>query len=304
MGGVLGVMKSLRRLSSHPFFIPLSLYWTCSQILRRDGQDVHEKMKEVQIDTGLLKKYLNVDNANSPVATGKAKTGGKRRGPTFTEMHQVIVEQHALLTRGLAEFTEQLGKSCRTGLDDLESLASEDKDGRPVFPPWLDEEAHFELRKLLRHTENATQYELSHRNQILSRIEIQQQVLYNLMRSRIGDETLRESSAMKSLAVLTMVFLPATAVATILSVDAFFGRNPDDGSIVVYGRFWVFWAIAIPITLVVLISYFMWVERAWLAELWSRNRDHDIEQQITTGTDNRRDTQKPVGSPLPIFTKG
>jgi hypothetical protein len=42
-------------------------------------------------------------------------------------------------------------------------------------------------------------------------------LLYNLMQQHIARETKRDSSAMKSISLLTMVFLPATAIAVSLS---------------------------------------------------------------------------------------
>ncbi|OCL11792.1 hypothetical protein AOQ84DRAFT_361208 [Glonium stellatum] len=112
----------------------------------------------------------------------------------------------------------------------------------PLLPAWLDENAHLEPRKLLGHTE------------LLSRLDIQLQVLYDLMHSRIGDETLRDSSAMKSIPVLIIVFLPSTALASIFSMSSFFGQSPDGAHIVVSGELWIFWAIATPITLPVLYT--------------------------------------------------
>jgi hypothetical protein len=77
----------------------------------------------VQIETGLLKNYLKVDGARA--ATWVEKSADQ--APTLTEIHEVIVVQHALLTRGLAEFTEELGQSCRSALGDLDLLSEQGK---------------------------------------------------------------------------------------------------------------------------------------------------------------------------------
>ena len=57
--------------------------------------------------------------------------------------------------------------------------------------------------------------ELQTRARILSRIDMYLSVLYNLMQQQIARDTKRDSSSLKSIALLTMVFLPATAIATI-----------------------------------------------------------------------------------------
>lgn len=277
MGEMLDVVISLKLLASHPLLLPVALYWVSSQMLRHDNNDVHKIMKQVQIDTGLLKTYLNKDSKRASAEIAK-KTDAElpKQPPTLTQIHQTIVKQHAQLTRGLAEFTEELGKSCLLALDEIEELGEENDKGQNL-PTWLDEDAHSELRTLVAHTEVSTKYELHHRRQMLSRVDIQLQVLYNLMQSRIGDKTLRNSSAMKSIAVLTMVFLPSTALATIFSMSSFFSQSPKTTHIVVSSEFWIFWAVAAPITLVVLISFFMWIQRRELYKWWRGNQDKDVK---------------------------
>jgi Mg2+ and Co2+ transporter CorA len=279
MEGILEVVDDLKSFASHPLLLPTALYWVYSQILRRDVESVHEKIKQVQIKTGLLKEYLKANTARGSTTTEKrGATNSVQQAPDLTEIHQMIVEQHALLTRGVAEFTEDLGNACYSIFDILERLEEVDRLGNPLPPSWLDGDADLELRKLLTHTQVSTKYELHHREQILSRVKIQQQVLYNLMQSRIGDATLRDSSAMKSIAVLTMVFLPSTALATIFSMGSFFDQSPSNRHIVVSSQFWVFWAISIPITLMVLVTYIFWVEREWLSRLLGfRRKELDEE---------------------------
>jgi hypothetical protein len=298
MAGVLEVVDDLKSLASHPLLLPIALYWVCSQILRRDMQSVHQKMEQVQIETGLLKNYLRVDcpKASTTTATGAEKSTDQ--APTLTEIHEVIVVQHALLTRGLAEFTEELGQSCRSTLDDLDLLSEQGKIG-------IDKDAHLELRNLLAHTEISMKYELHHRNRMLSRVDMQLQVLYNLMQSRIGDETLRDSSAMKGIALLTMTFLPSTALATIFSISAFFSQTPDNTHLIVSSEFWIFWALAGPITIPVLISYFTWVQWAEIRRWWrGKPKQQDVEGQAGLATEcERRETRQLMHSPSVAVTQ-
>ncbi|KAI1386113.1 uncharacterized protein F4822DRAFT_430986 [Hypoxylon trugodes] len=62
----------------------------------------------------------------------------------------------------------------------------------------------------------------------------------------IARDTRRDGSAMKSIAVLTMVFLPATFIATYFGIPAVEASQPSQG---------IYWAVTVPLTLVVL---FMW----------------------------------------------
>ena len=96
--------------------------------------------------------------------------------------------------------------------------------------------------------------------------------LYNLISRRIADEakrdtevmkaiaeaTKRDSLEMKGIALLTMTFLPATALASIFSMSSFFTLSTDDNRIILSPQFWIYWAITIPITLTILFGWAAW----------------------------------------------
>jgi LPXTG-motif cell wall-anchored protein len=64
----------------------------------------------------------------------------------------------------------------------------------------------------------------------------------------IGAATKSDSAAMKTVAVVTMAFLPATFTSVSLNVSS---------------QIWIYWVVAIPLTLMTLL--------AWL--FWKRKRD-------------------------------
>lgn len=59
----------------------------------------------------------------------------------------------------------------------------------------------------------------------------------------------RDSSSMKMLATVTTIYLPGAFVAALFSMNMF-NRFASDGAPVVSERFWVYWSVAIPLTLV------------------------------------------------------
>lgn len=67
-----------------------------------------------------------------------------------------------------------------------------------------------------------------------------------------------DSSTMKAIAALTMVFLPATAVATIMGNSLF-----DDGGRVT-SQFYVMWYVVVPLTLVVFLCTYLWMR--WMLQ--------------------------------------
>lgn len=64
----------------------------------------------------------------------------------------------------------------------------------------------------------------------------------------IGRAAQSDSAAMKTISFLTLTFLPATYVCAIFSMS-FFNYSPDTGKWRVSNDFWIYWVVAVPITL-------------------------------------------------------
>ena len=73
----------------------------------------------------------------------------------------------------------------------------------------------------------------------------------------IGRAAQTDSAAMKTISFLTLTFLPATFVSTIFSMS-FFNFNPVSRSWTVSDKFWVYWAVTIPLTVVASIVWYYW----------------------------------------------
>ncbi|KAI4272203.1 MAG: hypothetical protein L6R35_006490 [Caloplaca aegaea] len=90
---------------------------------------------------------------------------------------------------------------------------------------------------------------------------------------RIAFETKRDSDAMKTIAALTMIFLPATFVATLFGM-AFFIADPDSASgFRVNSLWWIYLAVTIPLTM---LTVGMWL--GWLK--WVRWRRAQEEKSL------------------------
>ncbi|KAL8946946.1 MAG: hypothetical protein Q9222_006724 [Ikaeria aurantiellina] len=88
---------------------------------------------------------------------------------------------------------------------------------------------------------------------------------------RIAFETKRDSDAMKTIAALTMVFLPATFVATIFGM-AFFTVDPSGSSgFQVNSLWWIYLAVTIPLTAFTVAVWLGWLR--WVR--WRRIRDEE-----------------------------
>jgi hypothetical protein len=71
----------------------------------------------------------------------------------------------------------------------------------------------------------------------------------------IAQATKNDSAAMKTIAALTMIFLPATAVSSFFGM-AFF--NTQNGNLTVSRDWWLFLATTLPITVVLFLIWVMW----------------------------------------------
>ncbi|KAJ4347608.1 hypothetical protein N0V95_005254 [Ascochyta clinopodiicola] len=76
----------------------------------------------------------------------------------------------------------------------------------------------------------------------------------------------RDSSAMKTIAILGIVFLPGTFMATLFSSDMFdWGADDSDvvdaHSLTVSRKMWIYWVITVPLTVLTLLLWMLWTRR-------------------------------------------
>ncbi|KIX05485.1 uncharacterized protein Z518_06357 [Rhinocladiella mackenziei CBS 650.93] len=82
-----------------------------------------------------------------------------------------------------------------------------------------------------------------------------------------AEEARRDSSSMKTIAALTLIFLPATFVASIFSMSMF-NWQAESGGLVTSRWIWVYFVIAIPLTLMVLVFWILWYK--WTQAKYSK----------------------------------
>ncbi|KAL3471446.1 hypothetical protein BJX99DRAFT_250458 [Aspergillus californicus] len=81
-----------------------------------------------------------------------------------------------------------------------------------------------------------------------------------------------DSSSMATIAFVTLVFLPISAVSTIFGTQFFKLSDADPPEIKVAGDFWIFWAISVPVTMLVMALWYISTRRdiKSLFILWKR----------------------------------
>ena len=136
----------------------------------------------------------------------------------------------------------------------------------------------------------------------ISRLDIQRAALYNIIAQKESKLNLeiaqhqrllalaskRDNQSMKALSIVGAVFLPATYLASLFSMTFFnfqpnnnnnnssSSSNNDDDSRVVAPTLWIYFAITIPLTLVVLALLFWWD--------WTREKQFAIEENEVSTT--------------------
>ncbi|KAM0714814.1 hypothetical protein Q7P37_009278 [Cladosporium fusiforme] len=74
--------------------------------------------------------------------------------------------------------------------------------------------------------------------------------------AQVAEETRQDSAAMKTIAVLTLTFLPGTAIASFFSMNDAFTFNPGPGETIASPNLWIFFAVTIPVTVA---TYALWI---------------------------------------------
>ncbi|KEF51584.1 uncharacterized protein A1O9_12501 [Exophiala aquamarina CBS 119918] len=80
---------------------------------------------------------------------------------------------------------------------------------------------------------------------------------------RLAQNSQSDSNTMKAITVLTMIFLPAIFVCSLFSMGFFnFQTSPSELKFQVASQFWIYFAVAIPLTVVVLGICAAWLRRS------------------------------------------
>ncbi|KAH8767322.1 hypothetical protein F5883DRAFT_554810 [Diaporthe sp. PMI_573] len=86
-----------------------------------------------------------------------------------------------------------------------------------------------------------------------NRVRAQSGTIFALIANRHAEATRLDSGSMKTIAIMTMAFLPGTFLAALFAVPSLDWSGPK----VITNNFWVYWAFTIPFTLVVFTIWYI-----------------------------------------------
>lgn len=110
---------------------------------------------------------------------------------------------------------------------------------------------------------NLANNQIHHCQCLLRRVDWQMNVLYSLIAQRdnrinleIAASNKQDGFAMKTISIMTIVFLPGTFISSFFSMSMFDWQAET----VISSRFWIYWIITIPLTVIVLAVWTIWMK--------------------------------------------
>jgi Mg2+ and Co2+ transporter CorA len=87
-------------------------------------------------------------------------------------------------------------------------------------------------------------------------------------------ESQRDNSSMKTIAVVSLLFLPPTFVASFFAMPLFDWNAPTADTIL-SARFWMFWAVSAPLTVVICVIWILWYQHKK-----KHTKEHNLAEQV------------------------
>ncbi|KAI5467162.1 hypothetical protein BGZ63DRAFT_418883 [Mariannaea sp. PMI_226] len=140
----------------------------------------------------------------------------------------------------------------------------------------------------------------------LKRVQLQIEALVNLIgqhdsinNTDIALSSHRDASSMKTLAVVTMFFLPGSFIAALFSTPCFNWASVDVNNFSSIGvastpQFSLYWAITIPMTLLTFVLYYAWL----LFQTYQRRKLHQSPGSAHPGSKRQADAEEQVEAKL------
>lgn len=89
---------------------------------------------------------------------------------------------------------------------------------------------------------------------------------------KIGQAAQRDSSAMRTIAIMTLIFLPGTFISAMFGMQ-FFDYDNTAGTMSVSKKFWIYWVFTIPITAITLLVWYFWPQEIPIGQEFAAQSD-------------------------------
>jgi len=173
----------------------------------------------------------------------------------FFQLYEI--ERHAI----------HVSETLKVGIDTVESMLNDHDHFNHSHPNSSDiaKGSHSNTGMTLAFTKNMLRALLERSASNKDRLTNEIQLSFNALVSadsretiKIGHSTRIDSAAMKTVAFVTTAFLPATFISAVFSMS-FFDFNSDEGKWLVSQKFWIYWVVTIPVTVISVSMWFFFI---------------------------------------------
>lgn len=260
-------------LTEHPLLLPLILVEIKADRIEKEQIDLWNLLVRVegqskQTGAPAIKKHI-IDFAGQN-SRHEAEAENAQKSRVDSDFKQVTIGVVGVIQRttGLGSHTRALLLSISEMRKSIQAVSNLASAPEAVHLKKIGEMLSGKL-DLLEHRTRVMDSDIEF---IEKRAQAQQAAVYNFLAQRdaklqrdlaefskeISQAAKRDSSAMKGIAILTMVFLPGTYIATFFTMPIldFSGHSRLPS---VSHSFWLYWTITVPLTLIVLLTYLSYV---------------------------------------------
>ncbi|KAF2183104.1 hypothetical protein K469DRAFT_751698 [Zopfia rhizophila CBS 207.26] len=265
-------------LACHPLLLPILLTAYQRQLINTEEAKLWSLLVDVETRSG---------QTGAPLANPYYKS---KKGKNFS-----IITKDALGVIQRATYSESHIKALLLGLeavqDSILHIKTENSKSRKAD---MEKAGHI-LKERLEFISHKTKVMLGNIQFIEKRGQAQLTAVFNYIAQRdarlgrkfaqysgqIARASKRDSSAMKSIAILTVAFLPGTFISTFFAMPLFDFSAPP-GQPIIKTRFWIYWAVAVPLTLTVLAIYLTYVAYIEHKRTMEDNQQEGSEDEETS----------------------
>ncbi|KAK4132809.1 hypothetical protein BT67DRAFT_450775 [Trichocladium antarcticum] len=210
----------------------------CKLLQKQDKLDFRDPfaMHAALVDQMVVYYDISVWRVRDPVR--HLEKTRMRTGTSFSPMHEI--SRHAIHTAEILE-------AATNTLNEMQRCRAVIYERLPDDPG----ETHKGQAK------DYAQFQITLLRSLKLRSDSNQERLRNEVNLAFNNLARQDNSVMKSIALLTMIFLPATFISAIFSTTFF--NYADDGSWQISDKLWIYWATTVPGTIVIVILWRIWL---------------------------------------------
>ncbi|KAF2231457.1 hypothetical protein EV356DRAFT_535437 [Viridothelium virens] len=234
-------IKRYSSLAGHPLFLAVATVIERTTYIDKFMREQHRRIGLTEQFTGFSHFYLDTPQHHTENAEETlARLSNQSRSASSVLVGLADMMQHLqLLTSVVDAFLSSSFSGNMQGIDSIRRQDAAIKSVGSILRPQVKER-------------------FGYVNFVKYRAQNQLTVLFNLLARGdaqanidLAKAAVHDSTSMKTIAIMTMGFLPATFVAALFAVPSLQWDQPT----VIGSRFWVYWAITIPTTILVFIIW-------------------------------------------------